>query len=435
MILVYTHKITPRLTYIFRQIFTRILQVEVSFTTKVDEFVAHNGPKITYSNHPLGKEFFIRSHTLLFRQGVGNPEVDMKDWEGVPSFFYMGEQSGIPFDIFAASFYLLTRYEEYHPYVPDLYSRFSADQSLYDKQKALTMPVVDIWAFRLRDRLKERFPDYVFPDRVFSTSYLIDVTEAYAYRHKGILRNVGGMLRDLSRLQLRKFFTRISVLLHLRPDPYCIYQELLEYLKKSNQEVIFFFLFSEFNMFDTNISPRNRSYRLLIKRIIDYKPFGQLFSYYTVNDAEVMENEKNRLEELVIRLVTNSRQHRYRLEIPKTYRQLVELGIEDDYSMGYENVPGFRAGTCTPFYFYDLDFEIQTPLRVHPVAVTDRALMESMGLTPREAALHLEELVHRVRQVNGHFVLSVRNAMLSDEYPAWKKFFYRYLNRKILTDE
>lgn len=42
MILIYTHKVTPRVRYIFKQIFTRILQVEIDFTGKVEEFVAFN---------------------------------------------------------------------------------------------------------------------------------------------------------------------------------------------------------------------------------------------------------------------------------------------------------------------------------------------------------------------------------------------------------
>ena len=41
MILVYTHKITPRVRYIFRHILTRTLLIPVSFTTKIEEFVAY----------------------------------------------------------------------------------------------------------------------------------------------------------------------------------------------------------------------------------------------------------------------------------------------------------------------------------------------------------------------------------------------------------
>ena len=77
MILVYTHKITPRVRYIFKHILTRTLLIPVSFTTKVEEFVAHNGPKLTYTKTPLGKEFFIKSNPLLFEQGVNDLEVSI----------------------------------------------------------------------------------------------------------------------------------------------------------------------------------------------------------------------------------------------------------------------------------------------------------------------------------------------------------------------
>ena len=81
MLLIYTHKITPRLNYIFKHFFGRILNIQITFTTKVDEFVAHNGPKITYSKAPLGTEFFIRSHDLLFEQGINDIDIKIYNWD------------------------------------------------------------------------------------------------------------------------------------------------------------------------------------------------------------------------------------------------------------------------------------------------------------------------------------------------------------------
>ena len=54
MLLVYTHRITPRLTYIFKHIFENMLKIEIGFTEKVEVFVAHSGPKFSYTNKPLG---------------------------------------------------------------------------------------------------------------------------------------------------------------------------------------------------------------------------------------------------------------------------------------------------------------------------------------------------------------------------------------------
>ena len=66
------------MTYIFKHIFVRILQVPISFTTKVEEFDAHKGMKMTYSKLPLGDEFFVRSHDLLFDQGINDVEISMQ---------------------------------------------------------------------------------------------------------------------------------------------------------------------------------------------------------------------------------------------------------------------------------------------------------------------------------------------------------------------
>ena len=109
MLLVYTHKITPRLRYAFKHICTRILGIPVSFTTKVEDFIKHSGAKITYTKQPLQNEFFIRSNDLLFEQGINDLVINMGTWDGVPCFFNAGERSTIPFDIFSASFYLLSR--------------------------------------------------------------------------------------------------------------------------------------------------------------------------------------------------------------------------------------------------------------------------------------------------------------------------------------
>src|SRR5690606_8707328 len=156
MLLVYTHKITPRLTYAFKHIVLRILNVPVSFTTKVEEFIAHDSMKISYTKHLLSSELFIRSHDLLFEQGLSDVDIHVQDWDTTKCFFATSDKSSLPFDIFAATFYLLSRYEEYLPQVKDGYGRFLASESLAYKENFLHQPVVDIWAYKFREVLKRR---------------------------------------------------------------------------------------------------------------------------------------------------------------------------------------------------------------------------------------------------------------------------------------
>ena len=143
MILVYSHKITPRLTYIFRQIFIRILELPVNFTSTIEKFVSHSGPKISYTHQPLGKEFFIASHDLLFQQGIQEVEVEVSNWSGTPAFFKLSKDSQLPFDIFAASFYLMSRYEEFLPHIKDELGSFLPHQSLAAKNNFSKFPKIE----------------------------------------------------------------------------------------------------------------------------------------------------------------------------------------------------------------------------------------------------------------------------------------------------
>ena len=363
MILVYTHKVTPRVRYIFKHIFTRVLQLPVDFTSKIEEFVAHNGPKMSYTKVPLGGEFFVRSHELLFEQGVNDLDINVAKWDDIPCFFTAGSKSSIPYDIFAASFFLVTRYEEYLPHVKDTHGRFTAEQSLAFNNKFLEKPVVDIWAYKFLKKLKEKFPDIEVTEKQFRFISTIDVDNAYAYKHKSLVRTIGGFLKDLSKFKIFNIWDRFSVLVNLKKDPYETFSKLISFKEKYDVRTIFFFLIADYTTFDTNVSASKSKFRLLIKSMVDYARVGLHPSYFTMNDSALLKKEKDRLEGITNMPMIRSRQHFLRFNLPKTYQNLIDLEITEDYSMGYASHAGFRASTCTPFYFYDLDFEIQTPLK------------------------------------------------------------------------
>ena len=425
MILVYTHKITPRVRYIFKHIFTRVLLVPVSFTTKVEDFVAHNGPKLSYTRLPLGNEFFVKSNDLLFEQGINDLEISISNWDETPCFVNAGPNSSLPFDIFAASFYLISRYEEYLPHVKDVHERFTAEQSLAYNFNFLEKPVVDIWVTKLKAILKQRFPDYHFPDREFRYISTIDVDNAFAYKYKSLVRTFGAFSSDFFKLQIRSFWSRLLVILRIRKDPNNTFDQILTLSKTYDVDLIFFFLIGDYTTFDTNISTTKRQFRLLIKHIADYARVGLHPSYYTMKNNEMLKKEKERLESITNIPTTISRQHFLRFSLPETYQNLIDLEIEEDYSMGYASHVGFRASTSIPFHFFDLDFEIQTPLLVYPFALMDTTLNDYMGLTPKQSLGRTKDLLNEVMNVNGTFITLFHNESLSGylRWNGWKKVY------------
>ncbi|WP_435414712.1 polysaccharide deacetylase family protein [Polaribacter aestuariivivens] len=425
MILVYTHKITPRVRYIFKHIFTRILLIPVGFTSKVEEFVAHNGPKISYTKTPLGNEFFIKSNDLLFEQGVNDLEINIQNWEEVPCFFAAGGKSVIPFDIFAASFYLITRYEEYLPHVKDIHGRYTADQSLAFKNNFLEKPVVDIWTYKLLAIFKEKFPDYECKSRKYQYISTIDIDNAYAYKHKSLVRTLGGFFNDFFKFRLLNVWNRFAVVTRIKKDPYDTFKEILRIKKQYDIRTVFFCTVGNYNTFDTNVSASKTKYRLQIKELVDYARVGLHPSYFTMQNPLILKKEKQRLEGITNMPVLRSRQHYLRFNLPETYQQLIDLEIEEDYSMGYASNVGFRASTCTPFYFYDLDFEIQTPLKVFPFALMDTTLNDYLKVTPKQSLGKIRDLRNEVKAVNGVFITLFHNETLSDylRWKGWKRLY------------
>ena len=422
MLLIYTHKITPRFSYIMKQIFTKILGVEIGFATKVEEFIKHSGPKITYTKQPLQNEFFVRSNKLLFEQGISDVQLAVMDWEGTPCFFRADERSNLPFDIFAASFYLLSRYEEYLPHVKDVHSRFSPKDSVAYQHNFLHRPVVDIWAYKLFALLKERFPELEGKIRDYEYTSLLDVTTSHCYSHRGVVRGLSGLVLDLGKFKISRVLERLAVWLKIRKDPYDNFSELIGWHRQYNIKSIFFFQFADYSKYDKNVSINNINFKSLIKYIADYSMVSLAASYSSFNNEELLKKEKGNLEGVINRTVSASRMRYNRVDVPETYRRLMAAEFTDDYTMGYSHEIGFRAGTCTTFPFYDIPLEIQQPIKVHPYAVHDYAL--SALKREGEVSLRLNLVYDEVKKVNGRFITVFSNELLgSSERLEWKKIY------------
>lgn len=426
MLLVYTYKITPRVNYIMKHIFSKMLSVDINITTKVEDFIAHKGPKITYTKQPLQNEFFVKSHELLFEQGISDLEITIHDWDGVPCFFPTTESCTLSYDIFAASFYLLSRYEEYLPHVKDEHGRYPADESLAFQYDFLEIPVVDIWVKRLKVALQRRFPELQFQNTTYNQTSIMDISVAFAYRKKGVIRTLGGTIIDLLRLRLSKVLDRYLVLLGFRKDPFDFFSRITLLHKQYHCNAVFFFLMADYSNYDKNISVINSAFKTLIKSVADYSIVSLMASYRAFDDLVILKKERNRLLNTINRPVKRVRQRFNRLNIPDTYRLMADVGFNEDYTMGYTNEVGFRAGTCSPFYFYDISFEEQIPLLINSFCVQYTSLYKYKSVSKAEEKIR--ELSQRVQEVDGDFNIVFSNEVLQlDQRNSWRDLYMAYL--------
>jgi hypothetical protein len=383
---------------------------------------------MSYTKQPLSNELFVRSHTLLFEQGLSDIEIKVQQWDNTKAFFSTGERSDLPFDIFAASFYLLSRYEEYLPHVKDDYGRFMAKESLAYKNKFLNQPVVDIWAYKLKALLKERFPEFNFPKRLYSVKPVIDVPMAFYFKQKGLLRTLGGTLNDILRLRLRQLYERYLVILGFKRDPYDTFKWIITKQKQNDFRFLVLFLIGDYSTYDKNINSSKKEFVSLIKSVADYCDVGLKASYFALEDIAILKKEKRKMEAIINTELNAVRNSFSKLNLPTSYRNLIELDIFNDYSMGYVDTLGFRAGTCTPFQFYDLDYEVQTPLQINPYCLLDFGLLKYASQLDKSE--HLQKLINEVKAVNGTFVPVFHNYSFSDmeRWEGFKSLFTSILN-------
>ncbi|MEP2936739.1 MAG: polysaccharide deacetylase family protein [Gilvibacter sp.] len=422
MLLIYVPKITQRVTFTFKHICGKILGLEFSCTDTIEAFVAHSGPKMAYGPQATGSAFYVKSQGLLFDQGVADVEIAVKPWGDTVGFFATSEASNLPFDVFAASFYLLSRYEEYLPHVKDEMGRYPASESLAYKEQFLSQPVVDIWAYKFYDALKANFDSLPQPREGFSIHNVIEVSEAYRYKNKGFLRSIAGFGSDIGRFRIKSIAQRTRVMLSLTRDPFDIFDWLIKTAQKGGAAFTVLFQIGDYSKYDYNISQHKKQHISLIKSVADYTKVGLRISHMATGDLTVLATEKKRIENIIHRPLAHTVNASGILRIPELPRALVDLEVAQNLSMGYPEKLGFRAGTCTPFYFYDLDFESQSPLLLVPFAASSEALST---YPEDERIAKVETLKETVSRVNGQLVTVFSNSDFSATLPnrIWRKLY------------
>ena len=217
----------------------------------------------------------------------------------------------------------------------------------------------------------------------------------------------------------------------LAHDPYDTFEHLNEVHAKYKLHPIYFFLVADYGFNDKNVPIESRSFQSVIKSTADEADIGIHPGYVSNENIGKLEKEIKRLASVIKRDVTKSRQHFLKLTLPETYRNLIHFDMKEDYTMGYAATVGFRASVCTPFYFYDLDLEVITDLKVYPFCIMDASLKFYYNYTIEEAKEAIDEMVEAVREVDGTFISLWHNESLSDEdiWVGWRSI-YSYLLEK-----
>lgn len=425
MLLIYSLRSSPRLDYVLQVFFNELIPIDFSFTTHAQEFQDFKGAKINYSSSGQGDGVFLFAHDLLFQKGIHEQKISVSEWKNIKTIFAHQVRSDLPFDPFAAAFYLLSRYEEYLPFAPDNHGRFPDQASLNFREGFHEIPVVNYYAKFLKEILQEKFTFLVFKNSSYKFQLTYDIDFAFAYKGKGILRNAAGFTKSLLKFNFKEIQNRAGVLSGKRADPYDTYEYQFSIHKRFNLRPVYFFLLGDYGRFDKNVFWKKKSFQYLIQKIVAQNDNGIHSSYASNLYPEKILIEKERLEMIAGEKIFRNRQHFLRLRFPFTYKNLLAYQINEDYSMGYASLTGFRAGIAAPFRWYQLADEKITDLRIFPFAIMDASLYYYMKLSPLQAFQKAVQLIDEVKKVNGTFQFLAHNDFLSEQFlwRGWREKF------------
>jgi hypothetical protein len=414
---------TKRLNYILRHIFKEILCTDFTVVQEKSLFLQQSGACINYSGEDMRHGLHIVPQGLLVEKGIRTIS-DLKESEWMGFFcFFKQEKGDIPFDIFAASFYLLTLYEEYLSDKVDEHGRYPFRESLAYRKGFLEIPLIDRWTYLLKEMLEKTHPDFTSQKRAYRFISTFDIDHPYLYLKKGWIKSAGGTIRDLLKSDFKSVATRFAVLLHLKPDPYMeAIQWIDEIQKEAKLPYLIFILTGGKGKYGKSAVYPTHAYHQRLKRL-EGATAGLHPSYNTYLNIKQLIKEKKDLEKILGKVITANRQHFLRLHIPETFQELGIAGLNEDFSLAFAQAPGFRSGTAIPHPFYDVEKESETDLQLHPTIVMDSTLISHLGLNTEEALAKMKKLADECKQSGGDYVSLWHNSNLAGENNPWKKVF------------
>lgn len=415
---IYVNQISERLSYTFDFVFKQH-GIDYTLTNDVNTFLSTIGNRFNYSEQELvGIPQFIPS-TLLFEESIRKDVlVEKMNWNTLETLAFDGYV-----DPFSAIFYVLSRYEEYTNPVRDEHDRFEASSSILLEYNWLHIQIVERWVNACHQFC---FSDENFIHQDQSPNYTViptfDIDNTFAFKWKIGWRKWGAIAKDYVHQHKDRIALRKEVLSGNTHDPYDTFEHIQSVIERFPATVLFWHL-GNYGKYDRNISWENSNHQQLIRSFSEKTTVG-LHPSYTSNYSDIgLEKEKIRIETITNQKSTDFRQHFLKLKIPQTYQRAIRFGFKKDYTMGYADQPGFRAGTAHPFYFFDLSTNQPTDLTIIPFVYMDGTFRDYMNCTIDEAKQHILGLVEEVKKYGGVFSFIWHNETIgtAEKWIGWSE--------------
>lgn len=411
MLKIAVDKITPRICYVFDIV--KLFRC-VDFQLVLIKDLKEGEQAYYYSQRLPAENKGLKAAALLYEDTWRKPELTKGMFGDEECLLFEGIV-----DPLAAVFYHLTRMEEYNYTNYDKHGRFQFKDSFVNQFNWVTKLMTERWIdIFLKDVFNQLEISPITAETSLKLQLTFDIDNTFAFKWKPASRIFGSYFKDLGRFDFKRIIVKTQTLLGWRKDPYDTFDKIKSF-QMDGIDVQLFWLLGDFGTFDRNVSNTSKKHLDFIRKLGKELNIGLHPSYASNANNEKLANEKQLLEKVLGKPVDKSRQHFLKLQFPSTYRRNMQVGLKADYTLGFGDVLGFRAGTLRCFPFFDISENKQHDFWIHPFAYMEGTLKEYLQLSFEESKKVLLPLIKEAKLFGGNFITIWHNETISN-WHSWK---------------
>jgi len=328
-------------------------------------------------------------------------------------------------DIFASSFFMLTRWEEYVNKNRDNHNRFPAYESSAFKNNFLDRPIVNEYVEMLKNMLLYLDSNFKFQISNYQLmlTHDVDVPVKYTSYKTGFKEIVGDIIKRKNiKLALLNTWQKFKVHMGLAKDPFDTFDYLMTISEKIGVKSYFFFMGKGNTKFDNMYDSEDDFIKELIQKI---KKRGHHIgihpTYNAYNSGIQFTKEKNELEKNLNTDITFGREHFLRFEVPTTWQIWEDNGMKWDSTCSYADKEGFRCGVCYEYSVFNILTRQQLKLKEKPLIVMEGSFATYQpNIKSEEMENKIKHLMGKVKKYNGEFVFLWHNSSFNT--PMWERY-------------
>ena len=320
-------------------------------------------------------------------------------------------------DLFASSFFMLTRWEEYVNKNRDNYNRFPGKESIAFKNNFLNRPIVNEYVEMLWNMLnKLGFSG----ERRARTFELVPTHDVDALT----LVSIKSVIGDFIKRRNIKLALRHAKYLYSN-DPYDTYDYLMTTSEKYGVKSRFYFMSTDSKLeYDTSDYLKRIKFKSIIRQInarghlVGFHP-----GYYTYDNHGRWSYEKKLLEEAAKLKIVESRQHYLRTDISKTLAICDMNNIEIDSTLGYADKEGFRCGTGDLFNVFDFLKRKHLQIKERPLIIMDGTLRQYQKYSEVQAKEIIQYYITVCERYQSKLTILFHNSSFYAEWNGYKSIY------------